>query len=413
MNSDMILLNVKLINMKTFPTLYKRTKTGAIQEYNIEISNLLGVQIIKRTGQLGGKLIEHREIINVGKNIGKANETTPEQQAILQAESDWKRKQDEGYKSLEDLDIVCRTEELALALDKALPQFNTDASGNVKPMLAKAVDWNKVKYPCYVQPKLDGVRCLMILEEQKVTFLSRSGKEYNTLSHIGKDVEDYVGNIRDTQDYRFVLDGEIYSNELSFQSIVAAVKKQRPDSLLLKFRAYDIVNNDTQQVRTVQVFNLAKSINSAYVEDVNTHVATCKDDVKRLHDGFIQNGYEGAMIRHFKGIYGQGQRSSDLLKVKEFDETEFAFKNFEFGQRGVEDLIAVCWVEENGVHNGLPVQTTVTKEFRAKMIGTKAEKEALYAEGDIHEGQSLTVKHFGWTDDGLPRFPIGKAFRNY
>jgi hypothetical protein len=50
-----------------------------------------------------------------------------------------------------------------LILKKYLPQFNTDASGNVKPMLAKAVDWKKVQYPCYIQPKLDGVRCLMIV----------------------------------------------------------------------------------------------------------------------------------------------------------------------------------------------------------------------------------------------------------
>lgn len=292
-------------------------------------------------------------------------------------------------------------ERLEDALEKALPKFNTGIDNIPLPMLAKAVDWNKVKYPCYVQPKLDGVRCLMILEEQKVTFLSRSGKEYTTLSHIGKDVEDYVGNIRDTQDYRFVLDGEIYSDELSFQSIVAAVKKQRPDSLLLKFRAYDIVNDDKQQVRAMQVLNLVESIDSDHVEYVNTHVVNNQTEAKQLHDGFVQEGYEGAMIRHFEGIYGQGQRSSDLLKVKEFDETEFAFKNFEFGQRGVEDLIAVCW------------DASGNKEFRAKMIGTKAEKEALYAEGDIHQGQSLTVKHFGLTDDNLPRFPIGKAFRNY
>ena len=122
-----------------------------------------------------------------------------------------------------------------------------------------------------------------------------------------------------------------------------------------------------------------------------------KENIKQAHDQWVSEGYEGAMIRHLDGLYGQGQRSSDLLKVKEFDETEFKFKQFETGLRD-EDLIAVC-------------ENADGKEFRAKMIGTREEKEVIKNYPDL-EGSQLTVKHFGWTDDGLPRFPIGKAFRD-
>ncbi len=96
--------------MKQFETLYKRTKTGAIQYYAISVTlqdNWRGAQIIKESGQLNtDNPIIHVEKINAGKNIGKVNETTPEQQAELQAESDWKKKKDEGYKSLIDLGIT-------------------------------------------------------------------------------------------------------------------------------------------------------------------------------------------------------------------------------------------------------------------------------------------------------------------
>lgn len=95
--------------MKQFPTLYKRTKTGAIQQWSIEVVSYpeeKGAFIRKRVGQFNSdKLTLHTEEVT-GKNIGKANETTPEQQALLQAESDWKRKHDEGYKSLTDLGIT-------------------------------------------------------------------------------------------------------------------------------------------------------------------------------------------------------------------------------------------------------------------------------------------------------------------
>jgi len=83
-----------------------------------------------------------------------------------------------------------------------------------------------------------------------------------------------------------------------------------------------------------------------------------------------------------------------------FDDSEFAFKNFEFGQRGVEDLVAVCWVDVNGQ----------LEEFRAKMQGTLEMKEKLYQRDDL-EGRSLTVKHFGYSKYGIPNLPTGKAFK--
>lgn len=392
--------------MKTFPILYKRTKTGAIQYWKVftqQAATNDDVSVQKESGQLGtASPVKHVEWITQGKNIGKANETSKMQQANLQAESDWKKKRDEGYKSLEDLGVT-KIEDVTGAtipdtLDRLLPKFNTDAKGNVKPMLAKAVDWSKVKYPCLVQPKLDGVRCLMVVENgENVTFLSRSGKEYTTLMHINNDIcSNYLAKQPDAFQ-SFILDGEIYSDELSFQEIVAAVKKQRPDSLKLKFRAYDIVSDEKQQQRWERTVDLVDSIQSPHLQLVLSLRVDTKEGIKQAHDQWVSEGYEGAMIRHLDGMYGQGQRSSDLLKVKEFDDSEFKCITFERGQRE-EDLIAVC------VHG--------EKEFRAKMIGTREHKAELWEKGHLLSGKPLTVKHFGWTDDGLPRFPIGKAFRD-
>jgi len=396
--------------------LYKRTKSGAIQYWQIGARDYVTHSTITKTsGQLGTTSpIVHTENIFTGKNLGKANETSPLQQADLQAQSDWNKKHDEGYKSRQDLGIGISGDlmhyaidhvnykTLTEALNAALPKFNTDANGQAKPMLAKTVDWNKVTYPCYVQPKLDGVRCLMVVSKDDAgqpitTFLSRSGKPYTTLDHIKADVDAYMYSWLPND---FILDGEIYSHgELNFQQIVAAVKKQRPDSLKLHFRAYDVVSDEKQDERAVKAYALVQSINSSFVQFVETVIRDTKEEIKELHDNWVSQGYEGAMIRLLDGHYGQGQRSSHLLKVKEFNSTEFTFKCFETGLRD-EDLIAVC-------------ETTDGKEFRAKMIGNKLSKAVLKTECGELQGAQLTIKHFGWTELNLPRFPIGVNFRDY
>lgn len=403
--------------MKTFDTLYKRTKTGDIQYWQIKVvSSPLYTLIHKESGKLGTKNPTiHQEKLTEGKNKGRSNATSHEQQALLQAESDWKKKLDAGYKTLIDLKITPIgttagkfgkiNAPLETVLDIVLPQFNTDASGNIKPMLAKTVDWKKVTYPCFIQPKLDGVRCLMVFTSQtsegpspfNTVMLSRNGKEYTTLNHIKLT----VGHAR--MDGRigesFILDGEIYSDELTFQEITQAVKKQCSNSLKLHFRAYDIVNDDSQIQRLKRVQELVFQIDSLYVHTVPTLTAIHEKQIKEQHDMWVQEGYEGAMIRLYDGHYGQGQRSSYLLKVKEFDETEFTFFRFEKGQRD-EDLIAVCL-------------SARAVEFKAKMIGNKASKKKLESAETSLRHLQITVKHFGYTDDGLPRFPIGKSFRDY
>lgn len=401
--------------MKTFPTLYKRTKTGAIQQWHIQVrtSDMLeGAQIKKTAGQLGGKQTEHIEPIHEGKQKRTAYE-----QANLQAESDWKKKQDEGYKTKESLGIteVMSTDgwlyllngkpilnetgspsSLEVTLDKALPQFNTDASGNAKPMLAKTVNWDKVKYPCLIQPKLDGVRCLMVAdftEEEPISFLSRSGKTYFTLNHISKYVTVCVNKVP----INFILDGEIYSEELTFQEIVAAVKKQRPESLKLKFRAYDVVNESEQNQRWIDTVAIVELLDCPFIQLVPTLTVYKKEKIKEHHDNWVSEGYEGAMIRHLDGTYGQGQRSSDLLKVKEFDDSEFLCVGLGTGQRE-EDVLVCC-------------ETAEGRAFNAKLTGTREYKAELVKNWD-NKHKFVTIKHFGWTDEGLPRFPIGKAFRD-
>jgi DNA ligase 1 len=379
------------------PILYKRAKTGKIVSYKILVAHDMVESFIqKETRQIDGKKITHTTSVLAGKQ-----NRTREEQAEFMAKSDWKSKQDQGYKTLEQLGfglpeeafLSCTIEEQVKQLDAILPKDNTDSSGNIKPMLAHEAKKHikKVKFPCYVQPKLDGVRCLAIvgqsdesLDTKSVELLSRSGKAYN-VPHIQKALLNLpIG----------IYDGEIYTDKLSFQDLVSAVKATKETSKLLEYHIYDIVNNKSFKERSADLYDyLGAGTNCLkYVETLSVHK---ENEIKELHDVWVSQGYEGLMIRQTEGLY-EHSRSYNLLKYKEFDDAEFKLLSWEKGERE-EDLIAVCEMP-----NG--------KQFKAKMMGTKEQK--LELENYLIKDYSLlTVKFFGLTDDGIPRFPIGKAIK--
>lgn len=393
--------------MNKLDTLYKRAKTGKIVYYEVRTEE---DEIIKETGQLfTTKPIVHKAIAKP-KNVGKANETTGPEQAAAEAASAWRKKKDEGYKSQKDLGVTISGdlrhrrfegvdyETLTELLEVALPKFNTDASGNIKPMLA--TDWEKVKkkgipYPCLLQPKLDGVRCLMVVTEGEVMFLSRSGKQYDTLSHV-------IAGVQFGPD-TFILDGEVYAHGMTLQQIGSAVKKQRPESLNLKFRAYDIINDEKQIIRWVQAHKLVETLNSDNIVSVPTHTVDNEAEVIEYHDKYKAEGYEGVMLRLHDGDYGRGQRSRSLLKVKVFDYTEFKFIGFDKGKRD-QDLMVI--VEVNRPNFGL-------YRLSVKASGTTAEKKELEGQEQELIGTNYTVKHFGYTDEEVPFIATGVAFRDY
>lgn len=394
--------------------LYKRAKTGAIVYWKITVDKS---HIYKESGQLGTKKpIINTEFVRNGKNIGKSNQTTPAEQAQLNAESDWRAKHDEGYKSYAEVMVATTGGEsfayekeidqdtIKSDLENCLPEFNTDASGNVKPMLA--TDWKKIKkikYPVLVQPKYDGVRCLAVVKLMdgfwRVQFLSRKGKPFNTLKHIEKDLLHYALTATPVLSTKgFILDGEIYSDELTFQEIGQAVKKFYPNSAKLKYRVYDVVSEGSQIERLNAAAVILDAMNSEHIVPVPVDEVTSAEMIKELHDSYVESGHEGAMLRFLDGKYGQGQRSRDLLKVKEFDEGEFQFMKWGKGERD-EDLIAHLITKEG-------------KPFKAKIVGNRVDKAALEA-SSVEQGVLMTIKHQGWTDDNIPRFPIGKGFRDY
>lgn len=387
--------------MSSFPVLFGESSHGKRKVWSIRVEerDSAGV-IITEHGYEGGKMVVAERVVSVGKNVGKRNETTPVQQAISEAQSTWKKKCDAGYKQ-----------------NSASAASESDSDGAVTapvsatitiplPMLAQ--DFNKrgksIQFPCYVQRKLDGVRCVAVpSSEGSYTLYSRNGKAFPHLQPIRADLNALPSS------HKLVLDGELYSNELTFQEIVGLVKKETlrgEDVEKLKkiyLYVYDVVDSEKtneQRNQTLQsLFQLLPT--GSHLKHLETEVCGSRDAVKEIHAKYVAEGYEGVMLRNMGGKYRVGVRSTDLQKYKEFEDAEYKVTGYKEGD-GVEKG-CVIWVCE----------TAKGQTFAVRPRGTHEERAATMKEADKYVGKQLTVRFQELTTDGIPRFPVGLTFRDY
>jgi ATP-dependent DNA ligase len=149
-----------------FPTLYKRTSTGAIEQWTVWVEAVVdGFDIVTEYGHVDGKLQQARETVREGKNLGKKNATTPKEQAESQAHAEHAHEaQPQGLRRG--------------ASRRRRPGENAGAGG-IRPMLAKPFEdvEKKWSFPCYAQPKLDGIRCIAVVgADGDVTLWTREQK---------------------------------------------------------------------------------------------------------------------------------------------------------------------------------------------------------------------------------------------
>lgn len=374
-SSDQSTINNQITPDAEWAPLYHRAATGKIHSWKLSV---IGDTIVVVAGQIdGAKITHHRKA--EPKNVGRSNETTPTQQAILEASAMHKFKLDRKY---------------SLTVEEAHETVRL-------PMLAQYFDKcdKKLTYPVDVQPKLDGVRALARWEGDKVVLTSRSGKPWLFTQHINRALEKRLP--KDT-----VLDGEIYVHDWGFQRITAATKKYRPDTNLLQYHVYDIpeVDGDDTLIwsaRRDALSGFFSSITGASpLWMVPSVSAQDKDHVKDAHDMWVKSGYEGAMVRVIDGLYEYGHKSWLLLKVKMFDDAEFEI--IKHGQENNTRQGLVTWTCRNDLND---------LAFDVRPRGTHEDRMALFLEAESYYGEKLKVRFFGRTDDGLPRFPVGVGIR--
>lgn len=380
------------------PTLYKKTSTGAIQEWTIGVIDIEessgpiegpGGILVTRFGQVNGQIQETRDLITKGKNVGKKNGTTPFQQAEAEAQAKWEKQKKKGY-----VESVADAE--AGKLDDLI-------EGGIVPMLAHkfSEQAHKIKYPAYVQPKLDGIRCIAILKDGKCTLWSRTRKPITGLPHIVAFIEQNFGG-------DVVFDGELYNHEYksNFEKIVSLVRQEEPAEghEIVQYHVYDYPSDQPFSYRTAQLDSML--FHSMKTKGPLVEVETCKVDteeqVMEWFAKFKDLGYEGCMVRNAASKY-VNKRSYDLLKVKEFDDAEFAITGIDEGRGKLSGHVGafICRMADG-------------KEFMAKMSGDTEKLKDYFQDHSLWKGKKLTVQYQGLTGkEGVPRFPVGISIRDY
>ena len=376
-----------------FPTLFKKTSTGAIQFWDIETGEYDHIAWINTTyGQVGTDSPQKTtDYIENGKNIGKKNETTPIQQADKEAEAKWTKRKKAGY-----VESVKAAE--AEELDELI-------KGGIAPMLAHKFSehGHKIKYPCYVQPKMDGIRCIAMIDKNgKCTLWSRTRKQITSVPHIIKEIE--AMNLA-----YGVLDGELYNHQYksNFEHIVHLVRQEEPDPQHtdVEYHIYDMITEDTFEHRIgwiKSIWSMLMLNGPTHLKLVQTEEVKTEEEAIEWYNAFKEMGYEGAMLRNSAGLY-VNKRSYDLLKVKEFQDDEFKIIGIEEGRGKL-----------SGHVGSFLCETSTGKPFSAKAKGSTEMLKTYFQDHSTWQGKKLTVQYQGLTGkEGVPRFPVGKAIRDY
>lgn len=361
-------------------TLYKKTSKGQPQEWSIFVD---GDTFWAEYGLVGGKIQSDKPTICEGKNVGKKNETSPEQQARLEAESKIKKQKDKGYsESLETQGL------------------------DFTPMLSHEFGKHGSKLPEFVavSQKLDGTRIFIT----KDGAFSRNGKPVISAKFIQEDLK------RAFRDYPdMIVDGEIYNHKFKddFNKIVSLVKKQKniteeewaEISENLELHYFDFFFKDKPDLGFKDRYNSGMEI-LAYsgvqkCVPVAQHYIN-KSEVDEYHERFLKEGYEGIMVRDPDSPYQQ-KRSYYLQKYKNFQDAEFKILDLEEGKGNwAGKCMKMTFKAGGGIFEAVPKGT---EEYRQKLFENKQD----------YIGKMATVKFQNLTPEGIPRFGIVTAIRDY
>lgn len=350
--------------MTTFPTLYKRAKTGALVQWSVRVE---GNTLITEHGQ---------------KNLtSESTEFPTPEKALSEAGSRHRHKLKLKY--TENTNGIS---ELAY----------------VRPMLALKymqhrgkINWKR----SVSQPKLNGVRCVAWRVGDTVVFTSRNGTPFVGLGFL-------VPELLDCMPDNSRWDGELFNPELSLQEIVSLVRKSvnltpAETAAKIQYHVFDTIEDDVSFDRRYVDLHGRMQTPAHYLRLVPVSIVVSEDHCRELLEQYLERGYEGLMLRNLDSLYLTEHRSQDLLKYKLMQDEEFLICGYRRGSGKDKDVpIFECTTEAG-------------KKFSVRMEGTYAANKERLLIADSLVGKLLTVRFQEYTPDGAPEFPIGVEIRDY
>lgn len=356
--------------------IFKRGTDGKIRQWNFIVD---GDKWAVLSGIMGGTPTQSKWTTAKPKNVGKANATTAEQQAMAEGVAKREEKLRSEYRAnVADLDNV-----------PTGPMLAATYAGNLD--FAKGV---------WCQPKLDGIRALI----SKDAALTRSLQPHTNVGHIMQALQP-VFDMYPT----VTLDGELYNHDhkSNFNKLIRMVRKVDLDEAsrhevetTLQYHIYDVGMPFEFGRRAMAL----KAIGDLFFENhpiikiVPTARIPDQEVLDSMNERYIAQGYEGQMIR-LDTPYEWDTRSKGLLKRKEFITEEFPLIRIEEGEGN--------W---SGMAKRIVFRLPDGRECGAGMRGDQEFAKELLTR--IPVPTQVTIRYFNLTPDGVPRFPVATDFHN-
>lgn len=383
-------------SIPTFPKLFI-INNHKVYEWSVKIepNDHNTLTIITCHGQQDGKKITHTNDIEQGK----AKRTVLEQ-AVLEATRKWKNKKEKELYNENILNL----------------SPTNDTNIVVRPMLANTVSFDlytkkskafKISFPAYIQRKYDGLRCLAHLENDNVILESRKGIPFQNFALLKSELKPLLKDLP----ANFYFDGELYTDKFEFENI-SGLSRQHEDKSTkediakinqIEYHIYDFIDLNNinivykDRLQFLKDFEKHHKLNLCKI--VDTILINKFEDIKKYHDIFVEDGYEGLILRDLNGPYEINKRSKYLQKYKEFIEDEFVIVGFHDNEKEkgmiTWEIINKFGITENIVPNG-----------------TDEHRKELFINGASYIGKLLTVKYFGYTNDNKLKHARGKDIRD-
>lgn len=349
----------------TYPKLTKRDAQGVPRFYWATVQ--------------GNTYITHSQKTRSG-NILTSAPTTPRTQSIRSAHEQARFEVEAIYTKRERLGWT--------RVGKTTHQRGEDPQRFYAPMLALKYPKMKPPFPCYAQPKLDGIRCTVTA----TGLWTRKNTRLTSVPHLEREATAYLqrhgGNM-------FSLDGEIYLHGWSLHKISGLARRKKPsvESMQLQLHIFDCEESYSSPFETR--FKRLRPPTSEFIHLVDTQLCYDTEDLDFLHKKWIRAGYEGSMYRDRDAFY-QHKRSKALLKRKDFIEKEFTITGIREGNgawRGCAK--AVDYIDSRG------------EPFESGVRGTQAYLRTVLRDKHKLIGKKGTVRYFNLTPDrGVPYLPV-------
>ena len=401
-----------------FKTLVSKDSKGKIRvvEISYEGNEATRIYTIYRyTGQFEGKMTKQPEII---VDRGKATRNIHEQ-VELQFNALVKGYKDKGYIELENEIDNYNSEELY----KLFGDAPAGTNGVVKPMLAKQADkvtkTNIFNKKWIASRKIDGLRCIIYLgDDGKLHTSSRGATNYDSAMFEILTHPALIKLFKNNEG--LMLDGECYHHGYTLQQInsIARTQKVAKDLEILQFYWYDIVDlNNPFKTRLAKMKSIASELkeygseiswepdrifkeNELRIQFVPQVEVSGWDNMMKLHNEYVSEGWEGLVIRDPERPYKPNGRTNDMIKIKVYKDDCFKVVGKEAGLRGSEDMVFIMQMPDG-------------RTFKAKPFGDREQKQEYWINfEEKYNGHIGECKFFYYSDDGIPLQPAFKAFRD-